>query len=284
MTVSRIDSSLFARTAEVARADGTEYYFNTHRYRFETILQALRPAPRTVLEVGTAPGYFTRLLVGSGYTVSGVDLAPERRAALWDELGVEVRRANLDQDPIPYPDQSFEHVVFCEVIEHLLFSPVPTLREIYRVLKPGGSLVLTTPNDRFVSSRLRLLGRMLLWQSTEPQDEFQRKMNLQGLSHYQTHARTYTMDELVWVIWQGGLPDRRARASRGVGAGGDGATDPAPPPVALSGQAWCVEAGTGDSAAAFDVAGDCRAACSPMSNAHPTDSRSYPIRRANKAS
>ena len=205
MAGSRIDSPLFAQTAAVARADGTEHYFNTHRYRFETILRALPPAPRTVLEVGTAPGYFTRLLVGSGYTVSGVDLAPERRAALWDELGVEVRRANLDQDPIPYPDQSFDHVVFCEVIEHLLFSPVPTLREIYRVLKPGGSLVLTTPNDRFVASRLRLFARMLLWQSTEPQDEFQRKMNLQGLSHYQTHARTYTMDELVWVIGKVGF-------------------------------------------------------------------------------
>ncbi len=53
---------------------------------------------------------------------------------------------NIEQDVFPYADASFDVVLFCEIIEHLVSDPVFVLEQIHRVLKPGGSLVLTTPN------------------------------------------------------------------------------------------------------------------------------------------
>jgi len=53
---------------------------------------------------------------------------------------------NIEEDRFPYDDDSFDIVLFCEIIEHLLTDPVKVLGEIRRVLKPSGTLVLTTPN------------------------------------------------------------------------------------------------------------------------------------------
>jgi 2-polyprenyl-6-hydroxyphenyl methylase/3-demethylubiquinone-9 3-methyltransferase len=44
------------------------------------------------------------------------------------------------------PDDHYDLVLFTEVIEHLAFNPVAMWRELYRVLKPGGRIVVTTPN------------------------------------------------------------------------------------------------------------------------------------------
>jgi SAM-dependent methyltransferase len=46
----------------------------------------------------------------------------------------------------PYPDGSFDVIVSCEILEHFLCDPVHVLAECHRVLKPGGVIVLTTPN------------------------------------------------------------------------------------------------------------------------------------------
>lgn len=77
-----------------------------------------------------------------------------------DELmrlpGQKVDIANLNNEPLPYADQSFNVVTATEVIEHLEdFRRV--VREIYRVLKPGGVCILSTPNILNLNSRLRFL-------------------------------------------------------------------------------------------------------------------------------
>ncbi|NJO84585.1 MAG: class I SAM-dependent methyltransferase, partial [Blastochloris sp.] len=74
---------LFRRVEQYARNDNKAAYFRLHRHRYAATLAALPPAPAHVLEVGVTPGQFTRLLVESGYTVSGVDLDPSGRQALW---------------------------------------------------------------------------------------------------------------------------------------------------------------------------------------------------------
>src|SRR5262249_54841196 len=53
---------------------------------------------------------------------------------------------NVETDEFPYLDGTFDVVIFSELIEHLAINPVWTLAEIHRVLKPGGHMILTTPN------------------------------------------------------------------------------------------------------------------------------------------
>ena len=53
---------------------------------------------------------------------------------------------DAERDVWPYADQSFDTVLCCELIEHLPSDPMHMMSEINRVLKPGGHLVLTTPN------------------------------------------------------------------------------------------------------------------------------------------
>ncbi len=55
-------------------------------------------------------------------------------------------RVDLEQTAIPVPDETFDYVLCCEVIEHLELDPMFMMSEINRVLKPKGTLILTTPN------------------------------------------------------------------------------------------------------------------------------------------
>ncbi|MBC8078485.1 MAG: class I SAM-dependent methyltransferase [Chloroflexales bacterium] len=208
----RVETAQFRQLERFAQADGKEAYYRLHRYRYAAILDALHaPAGERVLEVGVNPGQFTQLLVGRGYRVSGVDLNPAPRQALWDKLNIEVRQAHLEHDPLPYPDASFDWIVFSEVIEHLVYSPLPVLREFRRVLAPGGRLLITTPNELYFKSRARAILRLLLWQSLATRDEFRHQMRLEGDARYTTHSRTYTMGELCWLVAEAGFTVRERR-------------------------------------------------------------------------
>jgi ubiquinone/menaquinone biosynthesis C-methylase UbiE len=70
--------------------------------------------------------------------------------------GQRVDIANLNTQPLPYTANSFDLVTATEVIEHLEHYR-ETLRELFRVLEPGGMCVLTTPNILNLNSRLRFL-------------------------------------------------------------------------------------------------------------------------------
>jgi SAM-dependent methyltransferase len=99
-----------------------------------------------VLEIGSFPGHFTVVLKRLGYDVAGVDLDPARGGAFWDKHGLDVRRTDVEQEPLPFPDGSFDVVLFTETIEHLRLNPLHALREIARVLRPGGRMILSTNN------------------------------------------------------------------------------------------------------------------------------------------
>ena len=61
---------------------------------------------------------------------------------------VQLRRRSVrrGEGPFPYDDDYFSTVLCCELLEHLTEDPMHMMSEINRILKPGGHLVLTTPN------------------------------------------------------------------------------------------------------------------------------------------
>ena len=73
-----------------------------------------------------------------------------------DQEKVKVIQHNIDNDALNYPDGYFDTIVMVAVIEHLI-DPKIALRELARVLKPGGRLIIDTPNIAKWTRRIKLL-------------------------------------------------------------------------------------------------------------------------------
>ena len=99
-----------------------------------------------------------------------------------------MRRAIADKDALPFPDDYFDGVIFAEVLEHLLFDPKMLVREMSRVLRPGGELIVTTPNVLRIENRVK----MLLGRNVYPRHE-----NFYFTDLYRRHNREYTMREVI---------------------------------------------------------------------------------------
>jgi SAM-dependent methyltransferase len=130
--------------------------------RREFLLRHLPTEPGRVLDVGCATGYIAELVRHLGHEVVGVELN-RTMAAKARQRGLEVLEHDLEE-PLPLPDNSFDLVHACEIIEHL-FDTEAFLHHVHAVLAPGGTLVLSTPNLNSLGNRFRVaLGRPLpMW-------------------------------------------------------------------------------------------------------------------------
>jgi SAM-dependent methyltransferase len=100
-----------------------------------------------ILEVGCGGGAFLAFLEDRGHQAVGVDMLPEAmEAARQLARTSEVKLG--DACSLPFPDASFDCLVSQHLIEHL-DDLGQALAEWRRVLKPGGSLAICTPNSRY---------------------------------------------------------------------------------------------------------------------------------------
>lgn len=139
-----------------------------HRYLLDPIFDP-RANPRPEVALSLLQGGERLLDVGCW---NGSFLARVERAGLYSEFegvdmveagvtearrrGLTAQVVDLNRDPLPFPDAHFDGLTLLAVLEHV-FDPYFMLREVHRVLRPGGELVIDVPNAASFSNRLRLL-------------------------------------------------------------------------------------------------------------------------------
>lgn len=152
--LKRLDITL---TEEQARA--FENYARAHARRFAIVLEAFAPLIHSnarIFSVGSMPNQIELLFAHHlNATVIGSTYSPfdqrDKFTAVYESAGgkryeMDVYLRDLTCDALPMDSWSCDAVLCFEVIEHFLNSPQPLFGEIRRVLRPGGHLLLSTPN------------------------------------------------------------------------------------------------------------------------------------------
>lgn len=161
-----------------------------------------------LLDVGCFNGYMSVIFKQLGYHVTGTDgYELENRTAIFRKLGIEFIHANFNELRIfdQPPEEPFDIVIIAQVIEHILNHPVGLVRCLADLMRPGGMMIVTTPNPVTMMGAIRMLkGRSLLWGTTDFIDE----PKIAGgkiISKGEIHYREYTSVEVCHLITNAGL-------------------------------------------------------------------------------
>jgi SAM-dependent methyltransferase len=182
-----------------ARPEEMAAYAGADLARFLMSVQLMPGEPGRVLEIGANPYFMSRLVrrrfPGSelrmtnyfGHSGGSIEQdVVDATGAVLDTFRSEL--VDTEVAPLPYESGGFDTVLLCEVIEHLVKDPVFQLAEIARVLKPGGTLVLTTPNVARAGNRHRLAQGQGIY---DPYSRY---------GPHGRHNREYTAEELLELV------------------------------------------------------------------------------------
>lgn len=132
--------------------DGRTYHFHVRRQR---VLELLPKKLGRVLDVGCGPGVMVEAVLSRGGTFEGRDLSPamvrESEEKFGHLEGVGFAEGNIEK--LELPDNAFDQVIAMAVIEYLK-KPDVALKEIARVLRPGGTTVITVPKRRHIDKMM----------------------------------------------------------------------------------------------------------------------------------
>lgn len=123
--------------------------------RRDIVLEMTPAKPGRVLDIGAGPGVFTRQLLDRGASCWVVDLSPLMVATARRQFAGEASAMFIvgDIDRLPFADGSFD-VALCVGVLQYLPSLDLALRELARVVAPGGKIILTFPNEESPLNRL----------------------------------------------------------------------------------------------------------------------------------
>jgi len=177
-----------------------EQFYNNSWHEAKEIIEKRYPiilkmvgSHNKVLDVGCGTGFLSLLMKNQDNDVYGIDISEValRKAEL---KGIKVKRGDVE-NTLPFDDNTFDIVVCSEVIEHL-FNPMYLLEEIWRVLKPDGYIVLSTPNVAYFLRRIALFfGKFpeeVKWARTSNTNEWE-------------HIRFFTINSLRKILESAGF-------------------------------------------------------------------------------
>jgi len=199
---------LVRKSAYKLKFEDGDQYDSVMRLAYSRTVRELEALGRhmRVLEIGAFTGIVSAALANLGYDVTASDipfvLADERNAEFLRCEGVKTLPHNLSELPFPAPSAEFDLVVMNEVLEHLNFNPIPLLRELARILKPGGLVYCATPNLCRIHSRLRLLsGKGIM----NPVSDLVLNMKPETGMSVGLHWREWTKGEMIQLFRETGF-------------------------------------------------------------------------------
>jgi len=191
-------SEVLEETLVNVQSKGTAFHlgeFNVNYHRYLDTLEILIgnvPIGSRVLEIGCYLGYLTLSMRKIGYEVCGIDLDPNQFMEEITRREIPIKKCDLNKDAIPFGEEEFDAIIFTEVLEHLNYWRLDAVfGEIRRVLKPGGILILSTPNLACLENRVFLLLGGIRY--------------LGGGIIPPAHAREYTLQEIIQIVQTNGL-------------------------------------------------------------------------------
>jgi 2-polyprenyl-3-methyl-5-hydroxy-6-metoxy-1,4-benzoquinol methylase len=160
-------------------------YNSEHKFLFEFRETRIKKCIKIInslnkgsfLDIGCSTGEWGEYWLNNGWDVYGIDI-DKMHLLEAESRGIKASYCDLNKEKLPYSDNSIDLIFAGEVIEHLIDTDT-FIHELYRCLKPGGFLLITTPNLVSIENRLRILfGVYPVWVD----------YRLQGSGH----VRTYT--------------------------------------------------------------------------------------------
>lgn len=188
------------------------------------LLQKLHPEKGHVVEVGSSLGFLLRRFIDDGWEATGVDPWQEVPFFTREVQGFDTIPLTLEQAKLP--SESADVVILLHVIEHVP-DPLETMREIWRVLKPGGHMVLETPRyDTFMfklmgrrERSLRMDGHIYFYSDETLKQSFQKA----GFTEVETRhvGRSLSGERFVWnaanILRSPGFTQKATAAARKIG-------------------------------------------------------------------
>jgi len=169
-----------------------------------------------VLDIGSAWGFNVMALNRLGYRVTGMDLIIDqfeagKRIASANDVPLDVLGA--DAAALPFPDESFDCATMVETFEHIYIDDrVRALAECCRVLRPGGRLVLSTPNYRsLIESAKRVTGNHPWMRRKLPTMCYPEEGTDRGDYHPYQYHHPLPDEEIVRMIVESGFSIERVK-------------------------------------------------------------------------
>lgn len=146
---------------------------------------------KKVLDVGCNDGELGEALLKNGNDVYGCDFV-KKNLKIAKKRGLKVKFVDLEKNKLPYPPNSFDVLILADVIEHV-FDTDFLIQNCYKVLKPGGKLIVTTPNLASLARRIMLLFGI------SPYVEYSLFLDCNGLPPV-GHIRYFTIPTLIKLL------------------------------------------------------------------------------------
>ena len=184
-----------------------QHYLSIGWSRMQIVLGILdrlqKEGVHRVLELGANPYFMTlQMKWRFGFELELANFFGDQHAADQQTHVLEVggrrmelpfRHFNIERDPFPYPPASFDCVLFCEILEHLLIAPDHAAAEIARIVRPGGYVIVSTPNATRLTNLYFLALGHSIWEWYSPNGPYGR------------HNREFTLTEVRNLLQRNGF-------------------------------------------------------------------------------